>query len=130
MPQEFDLSVTSDGEWAVLAVSGEVDLATAPAVRECLNGLAGGGVRHVVVDLQGVDFLDSVGLGVLVAASRRLRAAEPAGSLRLVCTNQRVVKLFALTGLLRLFPIYASVEQARAADDPPPAGPSGNDGGG
>jgi anti-sigma B factor antagonist len=128
MPQ-FDLSATTEGEWAVLAVSGEVDLATAPALRECLGELAAGGVRHVVVDLRQVSFLDSIGLGVLIAASRRLRGGEPAGSLRLVCTNERIVKLFVLTGLLGMFPMYASVEQARAAGDPRAPGPSGQSGG-
>jgi len=119
MPHQFDLSATTDGEWAVLAVSGEVDLATAPALRGCLHELADGGARHVVVDLRQVSFLDSIGLGVLVGAYRRLRDAEPAGSLRLVCTNERVTKLFALTGLLGLFPVHATVEQARAAGDSP-----------
>jgi anti-sigma B factor antagonist len=120
----FDLSATTDGEWAVLTVSGEVDLATGPLVRECLHELAGGGVRHVVVDLRQVSFLDSIGLGVLVAAYKLLRDRDPPGSLRLVCTNQRVVKVFALTGLLRMFPMHASVEQARAADEHDPAGPA------
>jgi anti-sigma B factor antagonist len=128
MPQ-FDLSATTDGDWAVLTVSGELDLATGPAVRECLHELIDGGVRHVVVDLRQVGFLDSIGLGVLVAAYRRLHHGEPAGSLRLVCTNERVIRVFELTGLLLLFPMHASVEQARAANGHP-AGPSGNDGSG
>jgi anti-sigma B factor antagonist len=128
MPQ-FDLSTTVAGESAVLALSGEVDVAAGPAVREGLLKLTSSGVRHVVVDLRQVDFLDSVGLGVLVAASRRLRDAEHPGSLRLVCTNQRVIRLFAVTGLLGLFPVHASVEQARAADGHP-AGPSSDDSGG
>jgi len=100
MPQ-FGLSATTDGEWAVLAVSGEVDLATGPALRERLLELADGGARHVVVDLRQVHFMDSVSLGVLVAASRRLRDAEPAGSLRLVCTNEQVIKAFVLTACCR-----------------------------
>lgn len=124
MPQ-FDLSATTDGQWAVLTVSGEVDLDAGPALRECLHQLTDGGVRHVIVDLRQVGFLDSVGLGVLVGADRRLRDANQPGSLRLVCTNQRVIKVFALTGLLGLFPMHASVEQARAAADPP----SGHSGG-
>ena len=128
MPQ-FGLSATTDGEWAVLAVSGEVDLATGPALRERLLELADGGARHVVVDLRQVHFMDSVSLGVLVAASRRLRDAEPAGSLRLVCTNEQVIKAFVLTSLLPMFPMHASVEQARAAADHP-AGSSGDDGNG
>ena len=126
----FDLSATTEGESAVLTLSGELDLATAPAVRECLNELVGGGARQVVVDLRQVDFLDSIGLGVLVGAYRRLREREPAGSLRLVCTSERVIRVFELTGLLLLFPMYASVEQARAAGGHYPAGPSGGDGGG
>ncbi len=130
MPQ-FDLSATTDGRWAVLTVSGELDLATAPALRECLGEVIDGGVRHVVVDLRQVGFLDSIGLGVLVGAYRRLHHGEPVGSLRLVCTNERVVRVFELTGLLLLFPLHASVEQARAAADDHPAGPSGGgDGGG
>ena len=129
MPQ-FDLSATIDGEWAVLALNGEVDLATAPAVRECLNELAGGGARHVVVDLRQVSFLDSIGLGVLVAAYRRLRASDPPGSLRLAAANERVVKVFALTGLLGIFPMHALVEQARAAADDHAPGPPGGQGGG
>lgn len=123
MPQ-FDLSATTDGEWAVVALSGEVDLATGPAVRACLHELVGGGARHVVVDLRQVSFLDSIGLGVLVAGYKLLRERDPAGSLRLVCTNERVVEVFALTGLLRMFPMHASVEQARAADQHDPAGPA------
>jgi anti-sigma B factor antagonist len=114
MPQ-FRQAAMIDGDWAVLALSGEVDLATAPAVRTRLGELADSGVRHMVVDLRQVGFLDSIGLGVLVAARKRLREGKPAGSLRLVCTNERVVELFRLTGLLRLFPVHASVEQARVA---------------
>jgi anti-sigma B factor antagonist len=110
MPQFDLLSATTDGESAVLALSGEIDLAAGPAVRESLNELIGGGARHVVVDLRQVDFLDSIGLGVLVGAYRRLRDREPAGSLRLVCTNERVIGVFAITGLLALFPMHASVE--------------------
>jgi anti-sigma B factor antagonist len=127
MPQ-FDLSATTDGEWAVLAVSGEVDLDTGPGAARVLHELAGGGGRHVVVDLRQVSVLDSSGLGVLVAAYRRLRGGQPAGSLRLVCTNERVIKVFALTGLLRMFPMHATVEQARAADDPRASDPSGQAG--
>jgi anti-sigma B factor antagonist len=124
MPQ-FGLSATTEGESAVLALSGEVDVDAGPAVRDCLQELTDNGARHVVVDLRQVDFVDSVGLGVLIAAYRRLREREPAGWLRLVCTNERVIRIFAYTGLLRIFPMYASVEQARAADEHDPGGPAG-----
>jgi anti-sigma B factor antagonist len=126
----FDLSTTIDGESAVLALSGEIDLDAGPAVRACLHELTDSGVRHVIVDLRQVDFVDSIGLGVLLAAYRRLRDADQPGSLRLVCTNECVIKVFAVTGLLQLFQVHDSVEHARAADGHRPAGPSGNHGSG
>jgi anti-anti-sigma factor len=99
MPQ-LGLSATVDGDWGVLVVSGEVDLAAAPELRTCLAELADVGVRHLVVDLRRVTFLDSTGVGVLVAAARRLGGADPAGSLRLACTDERVLRVLRLTGVL------------------------------
>jgi anti-sigma B factor antagonist len=127
MPR-FELSATVEGEWAVLAPSGEVDLATAPAVRERLNELADGGARHLVVDLARVSFLDSIGLGVLVAAYRRWRDRDPPGSLRLAGASDPVARVLALTGLLGILPVHASVEAARAAGDPPAAAALGEAG--
>jgi len=123
MPQ-FDYPVTIDGDVGVLTASGEVDLAAGPALRAGLDGLVRGGQQHLIVDLRQVTFLDSVGLGVLVAACKRLRDRDPPGSLRLAGANDRVVKVFELTGLLGIFPMYATVDQARAAADNHAAGPS------
>jgi anti-sigma B factor antagonist len=67
-----------------------------------------------------------MGLGVLVAAHKRLLAGEPPGALRLVYTNQRILKLLRITGLLGLFPLHATVEQARAVGGHHPARSSGN----
>jgi anti-sigma B factor antagonist len=121
----FECAATVDGDWGVLTVSGEVDLATGPALRERLDELVRSGVRHLVVDLAGVSFLDSVGLGVLVGAVKRLRAVDPSGSLRLAGAGEWVAKLFELTGLLGVFRMYATVAEARAAGGPPAAPPGG-----
>ncbi len=96
----------------VVAVSGEVDIATAPKLREKLVELASHGAQQVVVDLDDVDFLDSTGLGVLIGGMKRLRGLE--GDLTLVCTQPRILKVFEITGLNRAFTIYESVDAAVA----------------
>lgn len=109
---DLGLDVTHRNGWAILAVSGEVDVATAPRLRERLIGLVGDGHHHVVVDLEGVDFLDSTGLGVLVGALKRVRTHD--GELALVCTQPRVLKVFEITGLTKVFPMHQSVDEAVA----------------
>ncbi len=94
----------------VVAVKGEVDIATAPKLREKLVELASQGVHQVVVDLDGVEFLDSTGLGVLIGGMKRLRGHD--GDLTLVCTQPRILKVFEITGLNRAFAIHDSVDQA------------------
>ena len=84
---DLGLDVAEQGNWAVLAVSGEVDVATAPRLRERLVALVAEGHHRIVVDLDGVDFLDSTGLGVLVGALKRVRTHD--GDLALVCTKPR-----------------------------------------
>jgi anti-sigma B factor antagonist len=102
----------SRGAHVVLKVSGEVDIATAPKLREKLVELAGGGATRVVVDLDGVDFLDSTGLGVLIGGMKRLRGVD--GDLSLVCTQARILKVFEITGLNRAFTIHDTVDAAVA----------------
>ena len=94
-------SITVGGDCAVLRVAGEVDVYTAPRLRERVVQLLAGGVRHVVADLREVDFLDSTGLGALVGSLKRLR--EQDGSLRLVAGQERVMQVFRLTGAEELF---------------------------
>jgi anti-sigma B factor antagonist len=99
--------------YTVLAVKGEVDVYTAPRLREKLVELASQGKRQIVVDLEGVEFLDSTGLGVLVGGLKRLRSNE--GDLALVCTQTRILKVFEITGLTKVFTISSSVDEATAA---------------
>ena len=99
----------------VVEVGGEIDVYTAPKLREQLVDLVADGKYHLIVDMENVDFLDSTGLGVLVGGLKRVRAHE--GSLRLVCTQERILKIFRITGLTKVFPIYSSVAEAVAASD-------------
>jgi anti-sigma B factor antagonist len=102
--------VESRPPYTVLAVKGEVDVYSAPRLREKLVELVSQGHRHIVVDLESVDFLDSTGLGVLVGGLKRLRSHE--GDLTLVCTQARILKVFEITGLTTVFRIADSVKEA------------------
>jgi anti-sigma B factor antagonist len=112
---DLSLSTRTEGDRTVVTVGGEIDVYTAPKLREQLIDLVSGGNYHLVVDMETVDFLDSTGLGVLVGGLKRVRAHE--GSLRLVCTQERILKIFRITGLTKVFPIHATVDEALAATD-------------
>jgi anti-sigma B factor antagonist len=101
--------------FTVLAVNGEVDVYSAPRLRERLVDLVSQGHRQIVVDLEGVDFLDSTGLGVLVGGLKRLRSHG--GDLSLVCTQPRILKVFEITGLTTVFSISPTVDEATATSN-------------
>lgn len=107
---ELGIDVSKVDSHAVVAVAGEIDVYTAPKLREKLIELVSEGTYDVVVDLEKVDFLDSTGLGVLVGALKRVKAHD--GSLALVCTQDKILKIFKITGLTKVFPIHSSVDEA------------------
>jgi anti-sigma B factor antagonist len=109
---DLDLKVRKEGDHAILTVGGEVDVYTAPKLREKLIELVSDGSYNLVVDLENVDFLDSTGLGVLVGGLKRVRNHD--GSLQLVCTQEKILKIFRITGLTKVFPIHSSVQDAMA----------------
>ena len=104
---ELGIDVRKVNAHAVLDVQGEIDVYTAPKLREKLIELVSEGSYDVIVNLEGVDFLDSTGLGVLVGALKRVKAHD--GSLSLVCTQDKLLKIFKTTGLTKVFPIHDSV---------------------
>lgn len=106
---------TRDGV-EVIDVAGEIDVSTAPRLRALLIDLDSNNSYHLVVNLAKVEFLDSAGVGVLVGAAKRVRAHD--GSLHLVCTQSRLLKVFKITGLTTVFAIYETVDQALAASKP------------
>jgi len=107
---ELSLATRTEGDRTVLEVGGEIDVYTAPKLREQFTQLVEDGRYHLVVDLEKVAFLDSTGLGVLVGGLKRVRSQD--GSLSLVCTQDRILKVFRITGLDKVFPVYDSVEAA------------------
>ena len=96
--------------WTVLTVSGEIDIATAPSLRERLHGLLAGDKHRLVIDLDDVGFLDSTALGVLVGALKRARMED--GEVRIACAQPRVLKVFEITRLDSAFDLFDSVEEA------------------
>jgi anti-sigma B factor antagonist len=107
---ETDLSIesTEHGEWHVIAVSGEIDLYTAPALREALAAAIETGDTKLAVDLRPVRFMDSMGLGVLIGARRRL--VELDAPFVLVCTNGPVRRVLDVSGLTKVFEVVGSLE--------------------
>lgn len=98
------------GHVHVVTVVGELDVATAPELREELDRIAARGGRETVVDLLAVSFVDSTALGILVEASRKLKARG--GSLRIVCDDRRIARIMEITGLDRVLRVHATLREA------------------
>ena len=121
---DLSLETRNEGDWTVVSVGGEIDVYTAPKLREALVELVNAGRYQLIVDVEAVDFLDSTGLGVLVGALKRLRAAG--GTFGLVCSKEPLLKIFRITALDQVFPIYPSVEAASStsSDERDGSGPT------
>jgi anti-sigma B factor antagonist len=116
-----DLTVSRDAksDHAVVAVSGEIDVSSAPELQERLLELIASGAHRLVVDLGDVGFMDSTGLGALVAG--RAAAVDAGGALAVACDQERLVKLFTITGLDAAFQIAPTVDAAIATIPGPAA---------
>ena len=121
MGEALTIRVRRDRGYAIVAVAGEVDIATVTRLRQRLFELAASG-RTLVVDLDQVSFIDSSGLAALVGAARR--AAAHGTSLQVVCDRPRTRQLFRLTGLDGLVPLAHTLDEALeslAAAQPAPS---------
>ena len=109
----FDIRTEQlDDNSYVIALTGEVDLYTAPEFKQQLLDVIGQGAKDVVVDFSDTTFIDSTTLGVLVGGVKRLRMNE--GQLSLVCSDRNITKIFEITGLDRVFTIYGNRDEAVA----------------
>ena len=104
----MQIATTPGSDRYVITVSGEVDLATSPELDTEIIAAIDSRATSVVIDLTDVSFMDSSGLGVIVRALKRCREAE--NDLDLVITNERVLKVFGITGLDQVIPIHASIQ--------------------
>ena len=93
---DLELETQESGDGATIVVRGEVDMATAPQLRDTLLAMVEGGASRIALDCRGLDFLDSSGIGVLIAVRKRL---GDDGSLTLEAPPAHVRKVLELTGV-------------------------------
>ena len=99
-------------EIPVLDLKGEVDSYNSPKLREKMVSLIDAGSANLVINLAGVDYIDSTGLGTLVGGLKR--ASEKGGAIRIICPNEQIHKVFNITGLVKVFPIFQTEQEAFA----------------
>ena len=101
---------TADNGIMVVAPTGRLDVAGAPALKEAISEVVKNGPPRIVIDMEGVSFVDSTGLGSVISALKQVRGSQ--GELRLAAPNQQARVVLELTTLDRVFPYYATVEEA------------------
>ncbi|AEY90008.1 MULTISPECIES: STAS domain-containing protein [Streptomyces] len=112
----FSVTGVEQGEWAVLRVSGELDLMTSPVLRQRVHDSVAEGHHSLVVDLSDVFFCDSSGVGVLIAARRLIRSCQ--GRLRLILPDRgaedgsHVNRVLGALGVRRLFDVHPDLDSA------------------
>ncbi|MFF3986386.1 STAS domain-containing protein [Streptomyces sp. NPDC001797] len=119
----FKVTGGEQGEWAVLEVSGELDLVTSPALRQRVHDVVAEGHHSLVLDLSDVFFCDSSGVGILIAVRRLIRSCR--GRLRLILPAQgasdgsHVNRVLGALGVRRLFDVYADIDSATTDEEDP-----------
>jgi anti-sigma B factor antagonist len=114
MDDALEVLVNKSGDVTIVHVAGEVDVASAPELRSRLEEV-GPAEGRVIVDLTEVGFLDSTGLGVLVAGWKRFQNGEGTSCLSLVVTRPEILRVLEVTGLTDVFTVHSSVAEATAA---------------
>ena len=107
---DLKIVVEEKDDVMVLRLDGEVDVYTAPKLKSRLIDLVDQGKFKIIVDLEKVAFMDSSGLGVLVGGLKRVRSHD--GAISLICSQENILKIFRITGLVKIFPIFDNESQA------------------
>ncbi|MCE5324703.1 STAS domain-containing protein [bacterium] len=102
---------TLEKELPLIELEGEVDVYTAPQLKQQIINILESGAKELMVNLTKVDYLDSTALGVLIGGLKRMREAD--GNMVLICPSPRIRRVFEITGLDKIFDIYNSEEDAR-----------------
>jgi anti-sigma B factor antagonist len=103
--------------WMPIVIAGELDLYSAPDLREQVLGAVNAGRLNVVLDLSGTTFVDSSGFAVMVSAYKRVRSLG--GTMRVACADRSVLSALRISGLDRVFEVFPDMAAATAG--PPPA---------
>jgi anti-sigma B factor antagonist len=108
--QKVEIEIEDQGDYRVLRPQGDLDVYTVGSLRDALGKMITDKTPKVVVDLDGVPFMDSSGLGALMGGVRRMR--ETGGDLAIACTREQHLKLFTITGFGEGVSIAPTVEEA------------------
>ena len=108
--EDLSIHVHTVDDVQVFELIGSLDIATSPTVRAALTEASERGSHRLIVDLTLVEFLDSTGLGALIGGQRR--AKEFGGEVRLVAKEGQILRLLRITGLLKVFAVYPTLEHA------------------
>ena len=108
--QKVEIEIEDAGGYHLLKPAGDLDVYTVGSLRDALGKMIEDENPRVVVDLDGVPFMDSSGLGALMGGVRRLR--EAGGDLAIACTKEQHLKLFTITGFGEGVSIAPTVEEA------------------
>jgi anti-sigma B factor antagonist len=101
---DLHIATRTINDTPILDLTGEVDSYNAPKLREQMIGLIDAGNPNLIVNLSGVEYIDSMGLGTLVGGLKR--ASEKGGGIRIICPHEQIYKVFSITGLVKAFPIF------------------------
>jgi len=102
-----------DDNTQALDLEGEVDVYTAPALRQEIMDQVDAGVKNLLINLEKVEYLDSTGLGILIGGVKRMK--EQGGSMLLVGPSARITRIFEITGLNRIFDVFTTESEALSA---------------
>jgi anti-sigma B factor antagonist len=116
MTQQLTVDVRRDDPFTVIAVGGEIDIDTAPRLRDIVVEVTDAGADRLVFDLSDVTFVDSIGLGVFVLARKKMLLRQ--GTVDIVASTRRVVAIFKISGLDELFRLRPNLAAVFADEDP------------
>jgi anti-anti-sigma factor len=111
----FGVDVQDEDGVRVFNLTGELDHATAAALRDPLESAIEGGIRSLLIDLSDCTFIDSTGLSVIVHAHSRLADGDGSGQLEICCPDEQVRRLLEITGIARQLGLHPTREDAMAA---------------
>lgn len=104
---------SSEADTAAISASGEIDLATVNTLRSAIAKAMQQGASHLTLNLNKVTYIDSSGLGTLIGAHKRLTSSG--GTLTIRCSQDRILRLLAITGLDRVLTVTGRDEAYDAA---------------
>ena len=113
MEMDLQIAVRKNGAVTVIELSGEVDAYTSARFREIMVETIEDGGSNLIISMVGVEYIDSSGLGALVGGLKR--ASERNGRIVIVCDQPQVRKVFEITGLEKVFPLFEVEAAALAA---------------